>query len=784
MKHLISYLKKTVLCCLFIVGSISSVFSYDNAEIITTLKNVEYNSDTESIDFDIQLKAGTPYVANDLSAGGWEVIDYRFDIYFGSAVAVDGIPEQSWMTVYPVNGIKTSSVEYNLYDHTQTLPAFPAIPSGYTRAGFGLVVRRDNSGADLTSTFLTVISVSIPVTGVPESTYVKIRDKTEFPPTDMLLRGFASFFTNTVLTDREHITPDQSQYPVSVSSPSTCPATATWTGATDSDWTNPANWTTSPAGEIPGFCTEVTIPGGLVRYPVLTSTTGAECNTIHFEMGGEVKGTTFLDYTSASVDLTLEPTRWYMLAAPLRDMYSGDYILSANRLNPAVSMMRYQMDNPQHSTVVKQQGKWSNTFNSLAVPLNNTAGSSAFAVRVTPGTAPGPYTFQFPQAATSYDYYDANGILISGKTDTGIDRTGSGRFIYESAATYDALTGAITSRIENGGDNTYKNVIIGNPFMSHLDLGALTLANASRLSGVYHLWTNGQSILETYKFEDGMIVSTEEILGIVNDPVTSIAPMQSVFAERLGTATFSTLNFDPSMETIDVTAGAKLRSVNTTPDGLLRIKVSRDGVRESGAVIHFKEGASNGYVQKEDAKTFLISNYANQPAVIYSAVDGEALAINTVGNMAQDIALGISTTILGELTLDFAGMAQLDKNIELIDLENGYRQNLVANPSYTFENTTGNVEGRLMLRVSPRTITNQDDDQSVISVYANEGTVHVNSNDLITTVIITDIKGQQLYKETSTGVYTIRIPLNIDTQFVLVQVQTEKSKETKKVLVK
>ena len=795
MKYLINYLKKTVLCCLLIVGSISSAFSINIAEMITTM-DVVYNSTEKTIDVDIKLKKGTPYIANDLSCGNWEAMDYRFDLYLETGLALDGTIDRDWMTVYDVNDIQwepTPTTNYSLGQFDQlALPIFQPIPAGYTRAGFGMTIRRNYLGGnDLTDEFITVVTISIPVTGTPtnNTSYIAIRDKTFFSLEDPspLIRGFGTWFVNRNLTNGEYITPDKSQYPIPVPSPSTCPTTAVWTGATDSDWNKPANWvTTSPAGEIPGSCTEVTIPGGLVRYPVLTSTTGAECNTIHFEMGGEVKGTAFLDYTSASVDLTLEPTRWYMLAAPLRDMYSGDYILSANRLNPAVSMMRYQMDNPQHTSVVKQQGKWSNTFNSLAVPLNNLAGSSAFAVRIAPGTASDPsYTFNFPKSAVSYDYFDADGVQIPGRTDEGISRTASGRFVYEGAQTYNSTTGAITSRIENGGNAAYPNVIIGNPFMSHLNLGALTAANSTQLSGVYRFWTNGQSILETIMFDEyGNPISTEEFLGVVSPVTTSIAPMQSVFAERLASATFTALNFDPSMEEIDATSGGKLRSANTTPDGLLKIKVSRDGIRESGAVIHFREGASNSYVQKEDAKVFFISNFNNKPAVIYSAVDGEALAINTVDNAPQDIALGVSTTVIGELTLDFAGVEQLNKNIELIDLETGNSQDLASNPSYTFENTTGNVEGRLVLRVSPRLVTNQDEEQSVISVYANEGTVHINSNDLITSVTITDIKGQLLYKETSTGVSTLRIPLNIDTQFVLVQVQTEKSKETKKVLVK
>lgn len=46
----------------------------------------------------------------------------------------------------------------------------------------------------------------------------------------------------------------------------------TWTGAADSDWSNPANW--DPAGVLPAPVDTAVIPGDLVTYPVLTSNQG------------------------------------------------------------------------------------------------------------------------------------------------------------------------------------------------------------------------------------------------------------------------------------------------------------------------------------------------------------------------------------------------------------------------------------------------------------------------------------------------------------------------------
>jgi hypothetical protein len=46
---------------------------------------------------------------------------------------------------------------------------------------------------------------------------------------------------------------------------------ATWTGATSTDWTSPANW--GACAVVPDQYTDVIIPAGMPRYPQVTSHT-------------------------------------------------------------------------------------------------------------------------------------------------------------------------------------------------------------------------------------------------------------------------------------------------------------------------------------------------------------------------------------------------------------------------------------------------------------------------------------------------------------------------------
>lgn len=49
-----------------------------------------------------------------------------------------------------------------------------------------------------------------------------------------------------------------------------------------------------------------------------------------FEPNAEVKNTHHLDYKKAWVDIELSPNRYYMVAAPLKRIYSGDWFVAAN----------------------------------------------------------------------------------------------------------------------------------------------------------------------------------------------------------------------------------------------------------------------------------------------------------------------------------------------------------------------------------------------------------------------------------------------------------------------
>ncbi len=553
-----------------------------------------------------------------------------------------------------------------------------------------------------------------------------------------------------------------------------CPETSSWIiAAADNNWNNASNWSNG----VPGTCTAVTIKAGASHYPVLTSATGAKCNTIHFEHGAEVAGTHFLTYSSASVDMTIPNSRWHMVAPPLCNMYSGDYWLSEStvRRNPSVSMMKYQAVNPQYTSIPVQAGEWSNTFNTLDVQLAPGTGY-ATCINLNESGVAKNYTFSFPKTATTYDYYDRATGAVTGSV-TGLSRTNSGKFIYEGVAGWNqSITdGSFDLPVADGTTENYNQVIVANPFMSHLDITKFYEANQSVLSGVFYLWSGDDGVSgvlpEVYTYQNSQIVSTS------GTPLI-IAPMQSFWAVR--NASFTTLKVNAVMAV--TSPGEVLRSA-LNHSNELRIEAKRGGIRNSTLVVRYDSNASNSYREGEDAETFFIANLDNKPAALSALVDRKALSINTLSDLSKEIALVISTSEKGWLTLEASGMESFTAtgaDWYLLDKWAGQKIRLSENASYSFENTTGNLEGRFALKAENAMTGLDNISNNTIGIYANAGIIHITSAENLKTVEVYNLQGQLLAKQT--GLNTTATSLTVNQKgAVIVKVTTPNGQRVEKI---
>lgn len=454
------------------------------------------------------------------------------------------------------------------------------------------------------------------------------------------------------------------------------PLETTWkTSPADTDWNNWNNWTNGS----PLTCTNVIIPSACSAYPVLTGAdaTTNGCNNIHFESNAEVVKTHLLTYTKASVDLTLESDRYYMLSAPLKSMVTGDMFIPTagnpavfttldatgapqNRFNPRVyqrlwaSNAEGQLLTGGKIAVTPDETRWTPPFNALAQSFEMGKGFSLKAVKGSASTL----TFRFPKEHTIYEYVTGNNEL-TGITET-ISRTDVGHFIYEGTPF------PISVNLTNEAAGTA--FLAGNPFMSHIDITAFLAENmAIKSVKVY----DGNS-------SNSLILADGELLSNGTD-YTQIAPMQSFFVTVEAASTTQSIQYTEAM--LVSGAGNILRSkaaVSTIDPATLRLTATAGGYA-SKAMLRINPAASKRYVSGEDAEV-LIDNEVRPVIALFSVADGKALDIQQLDD-ATEIPLGfhLESPVAVSLSVDRASAGDW-AGWSLQDVETGKK--------YLLDNTT------------------------------------------------------------------------------------------------
>ena len=468
------------------------------------------------------------------------------------------------------------------------------------------------------------------------------------------------------------------------------PLETTWlSSTTDTDWNRWENWSEGS----PWTCTNVIIPGSTQAYPILKNDASNGCNYIHFESDAEVQNTHLLDYQKAWVDITLLPNRYYMVAAPLKRIYSGDWFISdrslpdpfisldatnypENQVTPTVYQRIWdatymdQLINASNRPYIKPGDQvdltvtgWTKPFNWLATPYDKnsvdgmTFDFNALSVWVHPlkpsetgdGDSGQSYTFRFPKAHEEYHYYDENGIELSVGAQIK-DRDNSGRFIYEPED--GKATFPIVMRFKNASADN-KTFLVGNPFMSHINVQKFLKENPHIASVKIYDEVNGTAHSLIYDL-GGTDILTAAPDG-ENNTLSSIAPMRSFFVtcseEQVEwcavTYTEEMLETQPKGQT---TRLARTKSASAGSRSI-RLKASADGC-QSGALLPFSSKASDYYRADEDAELLLEKEMS--PAIaLFTVAEQHALDIQQRAN-GGEIPIGMCMAKPADVTLSIA----------------------------------------------------------------------------------------------------------------------------------
>ncbi|MBQ7634086.1 MAG: hypothetical protein IJS89_00740 [Bacteroidaceae bacterium] len=294
------------------------------------------------------------------------------------------------------------------------------------------------------------------------------------------------------------------------------PRQTTWrTTTSNTEWNTWNNWTNG----TPYLCTDVIMPAGARVYPSLDEEVinGDEfgCAGIHFEHGAAIEKVFKLNYDKAWVDFTPTTGRYYMLAIPLKDVYTGDFFVAeaasdtlteynyftdlteanypANRFSPRVYQRMYaftgthKLSTGGTTTAILLNTNWSQRFNMLNTPHPF---GQVFSVYVNPEERSDELTIRLPKTHDTYYYYfESDHVNPSSFYET-LTRTTPYRFSYEDDALRtieDKSFGTFGTRNVFGNAGTMTQTatsttptntfLVGNHFMSYVNVGKFLEGN-------------------------------------------------------------------------------------------------------------------------------------------------------------------------------------------------------------------------------------------------------------------------------------------------------------------
>lgn len=335
------------------------------------------------------------------------------------------------------------------------------------------------------------------------------------------------------------------------------------TTASNNDWNKWDNWSNGS----PYCCTDAIISSDAKIFPVLGTVEHPAdycCKDIFFEPRSAVENITSLNYRKAWVEMELKPNMYYNLSTPLKQTYTGDMFVPKNitaalfepltedncaesRFNPSIYQRLWATTAP--GKIASKNGKgsitlgdntlgvletqWSRHFNAVTKPYAKCEG---FSLWVDNGQLSATNTFRIrlPKAHTKYSYYANYDEEILGNENLTRADNEMNRFVYEGndpgnmTMTYvykagdkdvtedrTVFVGQDSYQITLKADEPTKTFLLGNPFMSHIDIQKFLKANDNV----------GSVIVQTPQGEQTIAKAGESV--VATGDATSIEPMQS-----------------------------------------------------------------------------------------------------------------------------------------------------------------------------------------------------------------------------------------------------------------
>jgi hypothetical protein len=271
--------------------------------------------------------------------------------------------------------------------------------------------------------------------------------------------------------------------------------TLKWTGNVSSDWFNPNNWTDAndqPVTLSPTSCVNVILSENKNQYPFIDTTRVGFVHDIDLKNGAMIANTHRITYNAVSMEIKFDAAklnRWIPLAAPLADMYAGDFTFRNTDGYPvrkASYLSLYQAANPDNSAETASAYAFTSPFSRIEEPL----GLGKPFIFFVDGSRGSNFSLCFPASRDQYEYYyasqwgekvpDANWSSVLGRP------LSQGRFLTETASGIGA-DGSFNLSFANDLAGS-EVILVTNPFNAYLKVDIFLNQNSSLLQPAYLLW--------------------------------------------------------------------------------------------------------------------------------------------------------------------------------------------------------------------------------------------------------------------------------------------------------
>lgn len=591
--------------------------------------------------------------------------------------------------------------------------------------------------------------------------------------------------------------------------------------ASTNEWNKWDNWSDGS----PYCCTNAIISSDADNFPVLgTAVKPADycCKDIFFEPRSAVDNVPSLNYRKAWVELEQKPNHYYLLSAPLKQMYTGDMFMPADttkanyfedlneenwkeqRFTPSIYQRLwaaaypgkiYSLDSKgdpvltDDKPLAVKEGTWSHNFNAVAKPYGMGEG---FSMWIDNGNLPATnkFSIRLPKAHKEYSYfvdYDQEKVA-SEKVTKDADKIN--RFIYEPDSPQEGdltmeykylsegkevtehrtvFVGQSEYQITLNSDIPTKTFLLGNPFMSRLNIKEFLEVNE-----------NVKSVKVEVENESGGMEEQTVIKNASTGNATTIAPMQAFYVTTNGEESKQiTLLLTPEM------IGSKKATEESKPAEAKGLKVCVESLktRSKSAAMLVMENSETAYDVSAGSS---FKNSVLVPTLLDSEVKSPLKVFGIQQSQAYDILPMTGATSLGIYLSQKDSIRIEVKPIQGVDMSGYVLHDMLSGADYSLDSPLMIADaetslGRFVIRsrYGSTDVTSVDTDQRISIVKEGSSVLVQSASGQLKSVKVIDLNGRIISRVQGNGSRCLKASIATGIQIIHIELTDGSSKDYK-----